>query len=246
MGHIVAIYDGKTASLYVDGECVASGEKKFVPAEGGIVSYLSGSHKEEEPKDQGGKDGHGVDWIKHLYITDAPTTRRFYQHKIFEHNHHIDKVVKHVGDAGLMPPGVFIRTTVFLDEDIPETGGTMLMFGGNLEDSWLAGYILFWDKDHFLWGIQQNANGSGPPLETGADFPKGKEYVVTATYKNGHAELYIEDEDGKVSEFKSDVEWKPADGGLLSILTGSHKDGEDKDTAPEGTMEIDDTLIATI
>jgi hypothetical protein len=248
--HIVAIYDGTTAYLYVDGALVASEAKKFVPAEGGIVSFLSGSHKEDDPKDQGGEDHGGVAWIKHLYITDAPTTRSFYSQKIFEHNHHIDKPVWNVGDAGLMPPGVFIRTTVFLDEDIPtESGGTMLMFGGNTTDSYLAGYILFWSQDKFLWGIQMNANDSGPALETEQIFPKDKEYVVTATYKNGHAALYIEDEDGKVSEYKSDVEWKPAEGGVLSILTGCHLDSAEqahKDTAPEGTMEIDDTLIATI
>jgi len=244
--HIVAIYDGTHASLYVDGELVADGDRKWNPAEGGIVSFLSGSHKEDEPKDQGGEDGAGVAWIKDLYITDPQPRHSFYSQKIFEHNHHIDKVHWNVGDAGFMPPGIFIRTTVFLDEDLPDEGGTMLMFGGNTTDSYLAGYILVWSKGQFLWGIQMNANDSGDALLSGCDFPKDKEYVVTALYKAGHAELYIEDEDGKVHEFKSDTEWHPADGGVLSILTGSHKDGDMKDTAPEGTMEIDDTLIATI
>jgi len=246
--HIVAIYDGKTAFLYVDGHKAAEGERKWVPAEGGIVTYLNGSHKEGDFKDQGGEDGGGVEWIKDLYITDPQPERNFFSEKIFEYNHHVDEVHCAVGDCGVMPDSIFMRATVFIDKDCSDDGACLFMLGGNTTDSYQAGYMINWNHNKFLFGVQMNANESDGALESEAKFPKDAEYEVLGIYKGGKASLYIEAEDGTVTEKHEDKKFVPATGGVLSILTGSHKngEGEGKDTAEKGMMEVDDMFIATI
>jgi len=246
--HIVAIYDGKNAFLFVDGHKVAEGERKWVPAEGGIVTYLNGSHKEGDFKDQGGEDGEGVKWIKDLYITDPQPERNFFSEKIFEYDHHVDKAMCNVGTCGVMPDSIFMRATVFIDKDCSDAGACLFMLGGNTEDSYQAGYMINWNNNKFIFGVQMNANGSDSGIETEAKFPKDAEYEVLGIYKGGKASLYIEAEDGTVTEIHEDKKFVPAEGGVLSILTGSHKNGagEAKDEAEEGMMEVDDMLIATI
>merc|ERR1711998_299427 len=118
--------------------------------------------------------------------------------------------------------------------------GTLLHYGGNNDDSWMAGYILYYaaSTGQFIWGIQMCANDSGPAIVVDG-FP-ADEYSVCGTYKDGHAELWIDDE--LVAE--QDTEWCMAEGGLLSLMTGSHQGG--KDDAPEGgPMWIADVYIAT-
>merc|ERR1712216_819624 len=119
------------------------------------------------------------------------------------------------------------------------TPGTFLHYGGNNEDSWQAGYILYWYENKFLWGIQMNANGSDGPIQC-EGFGPG-EYTICGTYKDGLAQLWVDDELAGEQE----CNWCMAEGGLLSLCSGSHQEGDAKDEAPEGSIAISNVYIAT-
>jgi hypothetical protein len=251
--HIVATYDGTWARLYADGELLAEGERNWVPADGGIITQLAGSHLEGEPKEVGGEDGGGVAWIKDLYISNCASRYQLFDKVLCKYKHEVEEPAWAVGDAGGMYDSIMMQCQVWIDPDC--AGGTLMMYGGNCEDSYQAGYILYWDTNNgFIWGIQMNANGSeaamvtneqGTTEDENPSFPAG-EYRVTGFYKNGKARLVVETEDDNVYEFTKDTTWCMAEGGVASALTGDHREGEQKDTAPAGQMEISRIFIATI
>jgi hypothetical protein len=232
---VCAQYANGYARLYIDGELVAEGERNWVPADGGLVSLMSGSHLADEPKD--GKDSgmEGIQWVSDLNIC-ANGGKRFKRFKrvIAKFDDYVDGPELACYDAGEMHDGIIMSCQCNV-----EAAGTLLHYGGNCDDSYMAGYILYWGADQFIWGIQMNANGSGPAIVVdgyGAD-----EYSVCGTYKNGHAELWLDDE--LVAE--QDTDWCMAEGGVLSLMSGSHLGG--KDDAPDGGPNwIADVYIGTI
>jgi hypothetical protein len=232
---VVAQYAGGYARLYVDGECVAEGERNWVPADGGVVSLMSGSHNADEPKD----NGPGCAWVSDLNICRNGGKRfRRFKKVLAKFDDYVDHPEKHVADAGEMSNGVIMACQAYVYEGV---AGTMLHYGGNNEDSWQAGYILYWYPDNdgtFLWGIQMNANESDAPIQA-TGFGPG-EYSICGTYKDGHAELWIDDE----LAGEQDCTWNMAEGGLLSLCSGSHQDGDEKDEAGPGMLAISNVYIA--
>jgi len=227
---ICAQYRNGFAQLYVDGDLVAEGERNWVPAYGGLISLKTGSHNGDEPKD----DGDGIAWVSDLNVC-RNGGRRFNRFKrvIAKFDDYVDGPECNVCDAGEMYDGIIMSCQAGCFGS-----GTMLHYGGNADDP-QAGYILYYSPGQFIWGIQMCANGSGPCIVLDG-YPED-EYSVCGTYKNGYAQLWIDDE---LAAEQEDVEWCMAEGGALSLLTGSHVGG--KDDAPDGgPMWIADVYIAT-
>merc|ERR1711939_530808 len=67
------------------------------------------------------------------------------------------------------------------------------------------------------------------------------EYTICGTYKDGLAQLWVDDELAGEQE----CNWCMAEGGLLSLCSGSHQEGDEKDEAPEGSIAISNVYIAT-
>jgi hypothetical protein len=233
---IVAQYDGTHASLYIDGNLVAEGDRNWVPAEGGIVSMMTGSHNGgESAKDE----GPGCVKVYDVNIC-RNGGKRFCRLKkiIAKFDDYVDTPMKACADAGSMSDGVIMSCYAYCESGV---GGSLLHYGGNNEDSWLAGYILYYDgADLFLWGIQMNANGSDGPIQATGFAPD--EYTICGTYKDGHAQLWIDDE----LAGEQDCTWNTAEGGLLTLCSGTHKEGEEKDEAGAGNIGISDVFIATM
>ena len=230
---VTAQYRNGYATLWIDGEVVAEGERNWVPAEGGMVSLMSGSHNEESP----GDNGPGVQWVSDLNICRNGGKRfRRFKRVIAKFDDYVDAPEKAVADAGYMGDGIIMACEAYINDGTP---GTFLHYGGNNEDSWQAGYILYWYENKFLWGIQMNANGSDGPIQC-EGFGPG-EYTICGTYKDGLAQLWVDDELAGEQE----CNWCMAEGGLLSLCSGSHQEGDEKDEAPEGSIAISNVYIAT-
>merc|ERR1712167_368619 len=157
---ISAEYKNGYATLWVDGEVVAEGERNWNPAEGGLVSLMTGSHNPEAPKDSPDTGLTGIQWVSDLNIcSNAGKHHRRMKKVIAKFDDYIDEPELSRYDAGYMTGSIIMSCGCRLDQ-----AGTLLHYGGNNEDSWMAGYILYWGNDQWIWGIQMNANDSGPAL----------------------------------------------------------------------------------
>jgi hypothetical protein len=242
---IACKYKDGNAQLWLNGEMVAEQAGNWVQAEGGIVSLLTGSHLSEGDGGENKDEASGIT-IKHLEIWTGNGWGAYgiegdYS-KIFDDDGYgdakLDSPQYHCYDVGVM----FDKVIVSIDVEISEAG-SIFMYGGNNTDSYLAGYILYWGGDQFIWGIQMNANGSAPAIVCDG-YPAGK-YRLACIYKDGNAQLWI---NGKLA-CEQAGDWVMAEGGIVSLLTGSHlsgdEGGENKDESPAGSNWIKDLQIWT-
>merc|ERR1711981_121464 len=139
-----------------------------------------------------------------------------------------------VYDAGEMPGNVMFTCVA----EFAEGDGSVVMFGGNNTDSYWAGYLITKVGSQIWFCVQMNANESDGPIMT-EDGDWNGEHDIVAQYDGTHASLYI---DGNLVA-EGDRNWVPAEGGIVSMMTGSHNGGESaKDEGP-GCVKVYDVNI---